>query len=119
QRRGCRPGVLSGGCFQMRYINATGRLLSVERLPREEGSEIGGVRLELVLGAGILGDRVEVRATVESYCDDDSSALWLRVGRLAREAGPGDAAILCHVSGVVHRSATDSDGVLHIEMVGQ
>lgn len=101
----------------MRYINATGRILSVDRIPRDEESEIGGVRLELVLGAGILGDRVEVRATVESYCDDYASAQWLRVGRLVYEAGPDDAAILCHVSGVVHRSVIDEDGMLHVDMV--
>ncbi|MCT1776917.1 hypothetical protein [Brachybacterium sp. p3-SID957] len=102
----------------MRDINATGRLVSVELLPRDGESDIGGVRLETVLRAGVLGDAVEVRATVDSYCDDHSSRLWLRLGEVLREAGSEGPLVLCHVAGVVHRSVTDQDGVLHLGMVG-
>lgn len=35
----------------MRYINATGRLLTVERIPRDEESEIGGAEVVKVNGA--------------------------------------------------------------------
>lgn len=102
----------------MRDISATGRLVSVELLPRDEESGIGGVRLETVLRAGVLGDAVEVRATVDSYCDDLSSKLWLRLGAILHEPGPEGPPVLCHVAGVVHRSVTDQDGVLHLGMVG-
>lgn len=102
----------------MREISATGRLVSVELLPRDEESDIGGVRLETVLRAGVLGDAVEVRATVDSYCDDHSSKLWLRLGEVLHEPGAEDPPVLCHVVGVVHRSVTDDDGVLHLGMVG-
>lgn len=72
----------------MKDINPTGRLVSVELLPRDEESDIGGVRLETVLRAGVLGDAVEVRATVDSYCDDHSSKLWLHLGEVLHEPGP-------------------------------
>ena len=101
----------------MRYIDTTGRLLSVERLPRDEESDIGGVRLELTTRAGLLGDPVEVRATVDSFCDDDSAAHWLRVGELLDVGQPDAVPVQCHVSGLVQSSATD-DGILHICVAG-
>lgn len=102
----------------MRYIDTTGRLLSVEHLPRDEESDIGGVRLELTTRAGLLGDRVEVRATVDSYCDDESAAHWLRVGELLDVNQPDAVPVQCHVSGLVQSSVTDDDGILHICVAG-
>lgn len=92
--------------------------MSVALLPRDEESDIGGVRLETVFRAGVLGDAVEVRATVDSYCDDHSSKLWLRLEEVLHEPEFERPPVLCHVAGVVHRSAPDQDGVLHLGMVG-